>query len=148
STGILQHATHSIPNYHEGYCLDDNARALILTVLLDELGIESTAVQRLATTYAGFINYAFDEKMGLFRNFLGYDRRWLEEQGSDDSLGRAAWGLGCCVGRSKRPSFQSWGLRLFEIAATAVAETSSPRAWAFGLLGIHEYFRRFSGDRL
>ena len=148
STGILQHATHTIPNFHEGYGLDDNARALILTILLDELGIESAAVQRLATTYAGFIYYAFDEQSGWFRNFIGYDRRWLEPRGSDDSLGRAAWALGCCVGRSRQPSFQSWGLRLFEIAATAVAETTSPRAWAFGLMGIHEYFRRFSGDRL
>lgn len=148
STGILQHATYSIPNFHEGYCLDDNARALVLTVLLEELGVDALEVQRMANTYAAFVNYSFDEANNRFRNFMGYDRRWLEDRGSDDSLGRVTWALGCCVGRSERHELQAWGIQRFESALSMVAESTSPRAWAFALIGIHEYFRRLSGDRL
>jgi glycosyltransferase involved in cell wall biosynthesis len=148
STGIIQHATYAIPNFHEGYCLDDNARALVLTVLLEELGIDSVDVERAATAYAAFLNYAFDAKSGRFRNFLSFNRRWMEEAGSDDSVGRAAWAIGACIGRTRRRAFHSWASQLFEPAVKAVVETPSPRAWAFALIGIHEYFRRMSGDRL
>lgn len=147
-TGLLQHATYNIPNFHEGYCLDDNARALVLTVLLEEIDEDTSEVARAATTYAAFINFAFDTQTRQFRNFLGFDRRWLEEAGSHDSVGRATWALGTCVGRSRRRDLQFWGVRLFEAALTAAAETSSPRAWAFAVIGIHEYFRRLSGDRM
>jgi glycosyltransferase involved in cell wall biosynthesis len=148
TTGILQHAKYSIPNYHEGYCLDDNARALVLMVLLEELGHESPEIQRAATTYAAFLNYAFDPATNTFRNFLGFDRRWLEQQGSDDSIGRAAWAVGACIGRTEKRAFHSWAAQLLEPAVNAVAQTESPRAWAFALIGIHEYLRRMSGDRL
>jgi glycosyltransferase involved in cell wall biosynthesis len=148
STGIIQHATYTIPNFHEGYCLDDNARALVLSVLLEELGHVSPEVQRAATAYAAFVNYSFNPETDTFRNFLSFDRRWLEDTGSHDSLGRAAWALGVCVGRSKRRAQQFWGTQLFERALKAVLETTSPRSWAFAILGIHEYFRRLSGDRL
>ncbi len=148
ATGIFQHATFTIPNFHEGYCLDDNARALVLTVLLEEMGQDTQEIQRAASTYAAFLNFAFDGERGQFRNFLSFDRRWLDEVGSDDSLGRATWAIGACVGRSKRPAFEFWGVQLFERALTAVAATPSPRAWAFAVIGIHEYFRRLSGDRL
>jgi glycosyltransferase involved in cell wall biosynthesis len=147
-TGLLQHATYNIPNFHEGYCLDDNARALVLTVLLEEIDEDSPEVERAATTYAAFLNFAFDSSGGRFRNFLGFDRRWLEEVGSADSIGRATWAIGTCVGRSKRRDLQFWGVRLFEPALVAASETNSPRAWAFAVIGIHEYFRRLSGDRL
>jgi hypothetical protein len=116
--------------------------------VLEELGLDTLDVQRMAATYAAFVNYAFDPVSQRFRNFMSYDRRWLEQEGSEDSLGRAAWALGTCVGRSKRRSLQSWGIQLFEKILPAVAETTSPRAWAFTLIGIHEYFRRLSGDRL
>jgi glycosyltransferase involved in cell wall biosynthesis len=148
STGIMQHACYSIPNYSEGYCTDDNARALILTVLLEELGKDSREVHQAASTYAAFLNYAFDPEIGRFRNFMSYDRQWLERDGSDDSQGRAIWALGTCIGRSRRRSLQSWAVQLFEKALPACAETDSPRTWALILIGIHEYFRRFSGDRL
>jgi hypothetical protein len=148
STGILQHATYSIPNFHEGYCLDDNARALILTVLLQELGDDTPDVQRAATTYAAFLNFAFDRVSGNFRNFLSFDRQWLELNGSDDSIGRAAWAIGACIGRTELRSFHSWASQLMEPAVNAVVETQSARAWAFALIGIHEYLRRMSGDRL
>jgi glycosyltransferase involved in cell wall biosynthesis len=148
STGILQHACYSIPNHHEGYCTDDNARALMLTVLLEELGQDSRELHQAASTYAAFLNYAFDQETGRFRNFMSYDRQWLEPDGSDDSQGRAIWALGTCIGRSQRRSLQSWAVQLFERALPACAETTSPRTWALGLIGIHEYFRRLSGDRL
>src|SRR5207249_8802268 len=79
SAGILQHAKSTIPNLAEGYCTDDNARGLLLTVLLEQLGQGSAPVYRLATTYAAFLNYAFDPSRGRFRNFMGFDRRWLEQ---------------------------------------------------------------------
>ncbi|MEQ8667685.1 MAG: glycosyltransferase family 4 protein [Pirellulales bacterium] len=148
STGILQHACYSLPNYHEGYCTDDNARALVLTVLLEDLGRDSRELHQAASTYAAFLNYAFDPESGRFRNFMGFDRHWMERDGSDDSQGRAIWALGTCVGRSRRRSLQSWAVQMFQRALPACANTTSPRTWALGLIGIHEYFRRFSGDRL
>jgi glycosyltransferase involved in cell wall biosynthesis len=147
-TGIIQHASYSIPNFQEGYCLDDNARALVLTVLLDELGNDSPEIQRAGTVYAAFLNYAFDRNTVNFRNFLSFDRQWLEAAGSDDSIGRAAWAVGACIGRTRRRTFHSWAAQLLEPAVNAVAQTNSPRAWAFALIGIHEYLRRMSGDRL
>ena len=148
STGMFQHATYTIPNFAEGYCTDDNARALLLTVLLEELGQDGPEVQRLATTYAAFLQAAFDRERKRFRNFLSFDRRWLEEVGSEDCHGRALWALGACVGRSRRPDLPSWAASHFELALPPVLEMTSPRAWAFGLLGIQEYLRRFGGDRL
>jgi glycosyltransferase involved in cell wall biosynthesis len=147
-TGVIQHATFSIPNFHEGYCLDDNARALVLAVLLEELGHDTFDIQKAATTYAAFLNYAFDSERGCFRNFMNFDRRWLDEPASDDSVGRAAWAAGACIGRTKRRAFHSWAAQLLEPALSAVMQTTSPRAWAFALVGIHEYLRRMSGDRL
>lgn len=147
STGIFQHANITIPNFEHGYCTDDNARALILTVLLEELGNDSPDVLRAATSYAAFVNAAFNEKQGRFRNFMTLDRRWLEEFGSDDCFGRSLWALGTCVGRSRRTDFQYWSVEMFTRTLPLVVELVSPRAWAFALLGIHEYFRRLSGDR-
>ncbi len=147
-TGIFQHATYTIPNFAEGYCTDDNARALLLTVLLEELGVGEPHVHRVATTYAAFLQAAFDPKQKRFRNFMGLDRRWLETVGSEDSHGRALWALGTCVGRSHRPDLPFWAAAHFEMALPALLETTSPRTWVFGLLGIREYRRRLGGDRL
>jgi glycosyltransferase involved in cell wall biosynthesis len=147
ATGMLQHATHTIPNFAEGYCTDDNARALLLTVLLDEVGQGGREIRRLATTYAAFLQAAFDRDRRRFRNFLGFDRRWLEVVGSEDSHGRALWALGTCVGRSRRADLPAWAAEHFELALPTVLEMTSPRAWAFGLLGVREYLRRFGGHR-
>ena len=147
STGIFQHANFTIPNFEHGYCTDDNVRALILTVLLEELGNESPRVLHAATTYAAFVNAAYDAEGRRFRNFMTLDRRWVDEPGSDDCFGRALWALGTCVGRSRRADFQYWSVELFNRALPSIVELSSPRALAFALLGIHEYFRRLSGDR-
>src|SRR5690606_27716015 len=84
STGIYQHAIHAFPNFHEGYCTDDNARALLLTVLLEQTGDDTPEVRQLADSYAAFLNYAFIHGSGTFHNFMGFDRRWLDNKGSDD----------------------------------------------------------------
>jgi glycosyltransferase involved in cell wall biosynthesis len=147
STGMLQHATHTIPNFTEGYCTDDNARALLLMVMLEELGHGNQQISSLSITYAAFLQAAFDHDRKRFRNFLGFDRRWLETVGSEDSHGRALWALGTCVSRSSRPDLPSWAAAYFESALPAILETTSPRSWAFSLLGIREYLRRFGGDR-
>jgi hypothetical protein len=147
ATGLLQHATHTVPNFAEGYCTDDNARALLLTVHLEELGQGGAELDRLSTRYAAFLQAAFNPETRRFRNFLGFDRRWLEEVGSEDSHGRALWALGTCVGRSQRRDIPAWAAAHFERALPAVLDTTSPRTWAFGLLGIREYLRRFGGDR-
>ncbi len=144
-TGILQHATFTIPDYQEGYATDDNARALMVSVLLEELGSKEAA--ELATRYLAFTWYAFNTETRRFRNFMDYQRHWLEASGSDDSHGRALWALGAILGRSNMPTLQNMAGRVFQQSLLAILETTSPRAWAFALIGIHEYLRRFAGDR-
>jgi glycosyltransferase involved in cell wall biosynthesis len=147
TVGIFQHATFSLPNFQEGYCTDDNARALLLTVLLEETGDDTPEVQTHASIYAAFLNSAFDQEQKRFRNFMGFERRWLESVGSEDSHGRALWALGACVGRSRRRNLQMWAAQLFDRALPGIANLTSVRAWAYALIGINEYFRRLSGDR-
>ncbi len=147
STGIVQHALYTIPDHSHGYCTDDNARALILTVLIEELGKDSPEVHSLASRYAAFLNVAFDRDTGRFRNFMSFDRQWLEDDGSDDSQGRALWALGTCISRSRRAGLVAWARELFHRALPACENTTSPRTWALAILGIHEYLRRYSGDR-
>jgi glycosyltransferase involved in cell wall biosynthesis len=148
STGIFQHAVHSLPDFSHGYCTDDNARALILTVLLEDLELHAGELARLREIYASSLYYAFNPDLNRFRNFMGFDRRWLEASGSEDSHGRALWALGTCVGRSSNACIRSMAASLFERALPSMIDTKSPRAWAYALLGIFEYFRRFNGDRL
>src|SRR5512146_559723 len=144
-TGILQHAIFTIPNYREGYTTDDNARALMISALLEELG--NTEATDLATRYLAFTWYAFNSETRRFRNFMDYQRNWLEETGSDDSHGRALLALGTVLGRSNIPTIHNMAVRIFQQSLLAILETTSPRAWAFALIGIHEYLRRFEGDR-
>ena len=148
STGIFQHAKYSIPDFSHGYCTDDNARALIATILLEELDCKLPALKHLGRTYASFLQHAFDSDTWKFRNFMSFDRRWLEQVGSEDSQARALWALGTCVGRSRQRDLQMWAAQLFEKALPPMLEFKSARGWAFALLGIYEYFRRFSGDRM
>ena len=148
STGIFQHAIFSVPNFSEGYCTDDNARAFILGVLLSELGVDPEQVRTLATTYAAFLYHAFDPKTKRFHNHMSFDRRWLDEKASEDCQARALWALGVGVGRSPYRSFQVMSGQLFTLALPALTEFTSPRAWAFGIIGINEYLRRLRGDSL
>jgi glycosyltransferase involved in cell wall biosynthesis len=148
STGVFQHAVFGVPNFSEGYCTDDNARAFILAVLLSELGENAESARTLATTSAAFLHHAFDVKTKRFHNHMSFERGWLDAQGSDDCQGRALWALGTGVGRSPFRSFQMMAGQLFAQALPSLMELTSPRAWAFGLIGIHEYLRRLSGDSL
>jgi glycosyltransferase involved in cell wall biosynthesis len=147
STGIFQHAKYAVPNFEHGYCTDDNARALILTVLLEELGGDSSHLSHLRSAYLAFLHSAFDPEGGSFRNFLSFDRRWLETIGSEDSQARAIWALGVAVkGARLAPDIALAG-HLFSRALPRVLEFRAPRAMAFSLLGIQAYLTRFAGDR-
>src|SRR6202167_1615377 len=148
STGVFQHAIFGVPNFSEGYCTDDNARAFILAVLLGELGEEPERLRAMATTCAAFLQHAFDAPTKRFHNHMSFDRRWLDPQGSEDCQGRALWALGVGVGRSPLRCFQMMAGQLFAQALPALTEFTSPRAWAFGLIGIHEYLGRLRGDTL
>ncbi len=146
-TGILQHAIFTIPNRAEGYTTDDNARALIFRVLLAQLGKTDSVPLDFSSRYLSFLEHAFDSAEGRFRNFLGYDRRWPDTKGSEDCHGRALWSLGTVLGRSGDQGLRSAAGRLFEFSLPAALEFSSPRAWAYTLLGIQEYLNMYPGDR-
>ena len=147
STGILQHAAYNVPRYEDGYCLDDNARALLLTTVLEAEGARQVQeVRVLASRYLAFVRHAFNPETRRFRNFMSYTRRFTEERGSEDSHGRALWALGTVVGRAVDPGRQSLANELFHGGLAPIASFSSPRAWAFTLLGIHEYLKAFQGD--
>jgi glycosyltransferase involved in cell wall biosynthesis len=146
-TGILQHAAFDVPRYDDGYCLDDNARALLATALIDDAGSEEVrSVRALASRYLAFVQYAFNEERGRFRNFMSYARHWTEDMGSEDSHGRAVWALGTVVGRCEDPGKASLAGELFHAALPAVSTFTSPRAWASTLLGIDEYLHAFQGE--
>lgn len=147
-SGIFQHAIYNVPNFHEGYCTDDNARAFIFTVLLEELGLSTPEVGRLASSSLAFLWYAFDGNTCRFRNFMSYSRQWLELHGSEDSHARALWAVATALGRSKNAGHRNLCALLFQRGLSPVARFSSPRAWAFTLIAIHEYLRTLSGDRV
>src|ERR1041385_3656808 len=115
--------------------------------MLKRLGHGSPGLGARAATYASFLNHAFDRERGRFHNFMSFDRRWLDEVGSEDCQGQALWALGLCVAQAGQGSFQMLAAQLFELALPAAGEFTSPRAWAFALIGIDEYLRRLSGDR-
>jgi glycosyltransferase involved in cell wall biosynthesis len=148
-TGILQHAIFTLPNTREGYTTDDNARALIVSVLLDENPeyADRRGYPNLSQRYLSFLWLAFHADSGRFRNFLDYDRRWLENFGSDDSHGRALWSLGKVLGVSQNAGLRGAAGRLFEAAVPATLKFTSPRAWAYSILGIQAYLDWFPGDR-
>ena len=149
-TGILQHAIFSVPNSNEGYTTDDNARALVVSILLDEES-ENQAAPRytnLSYRYLAFLWLAFNRDTARFRNFLSYDRSWLEAVGSDDSHGRALWALGKVLGHSRNAGLRGAAGRLFEAAVPATLTFTSPRAWSYCILGMQAYLDRFPGDRV
>jgi len=148
-TGILQHAIFSLPNTSEGYTTDDNARALIVSTLLDEYPAHAGTrdYPNLSHRYLAFLWLAFNTDTGRFRNFLGYDRKWLEDVGSEDSHGRALWSIGNVLGHSRNAGLRGAAGRLFEAAVPATLKFTSPRAWAFCILGMQAYLDWFPGDR-
>lgn len=137
-TGLFQHAVHSVPDRSHGYCVDDNARGLLLSVALYTPG-EKSLPEPLAARFASFVQHAWNPDEKHFRNFMGFDRRWLEEKGSEDSHGRTLWALGECARSDINPSRRRWAAALFAEALPTVENFRSPRAWAFTLLGLDGY---------
>lgn len=144
--GILQHAKYIIPDRDHGYCTDDNARALIAVLMAKEMIPNSEVTTNLACTYISFLLHAFNEQTGRFRNFMGYDRQWMEEVGSEDSHGRAIWGLGEAVALADSSDIRDAAQALFVKALPVLTNFTSIRAWAFALGGIHAYLTHYSGD--
>ena len=149
STGIFQHAIYTVPDFLHGYCTDDNARAFLLCTLLDEIGGEpsSQKLEGLATSYLAFLASALNRDTGRFRNFMSFSRHWLEPAGSEDSHGRALWSLGTGAARSRNDGRRKLCAQLFGLGLANVEPFTSPRAWAFSLLGVHEFLREFPEHR-
>ncbi len=138
STGLLQHAVHGIPDRSHGYCVDDNARALLVASTLAAFG-ETRLPETVTTRFAAFIQHAWNPDTRRFRNFMSYDRRWLEDQGSEDSHGRTLWALAVCGSTDGDQARRAWATSLFRTALPSVASFTSPRAWAFALLALDAY---------
>lgn len=144
-TGLFQHAVFNVPDFNHGYCTDDNARAFILCNLLKQEhgNVHGQKIEALATTYLAFLSSAMNRETGRFRNFMNHERRWLEPSGSEDSHGRAMWALGTGAARSQNKGHSRLSANLFLQGLDAVDSFTSPRAWAFILLGIAEFARAF-----
>jgi hypothetical protein len=137
-TGLFQHAVHSVPDRTHGYCVDDNARALLLACVLNSTN-EPRLSEALTARFASFVQHAWNPDTRRFRNFMSFDRRWLEDTGSEDSHGRTLWALGECARSDISPSRRQWAAALFAAALPVVEEFTSPRAWGFALLGLDAY---------
>jgi hypothetical protein len=144
-TGLFQHAVHSVPDRSHGYCVDDNARALLLACALNNPG-EQRLSEDLTSRFAAFVQHAWNPDTRRFRNFMSFDRRWLEDRGSEDSHGRTLWVLGECALRDATASRRRWAISLFAQALPPAESFSSPRAWAFTLLGLDTYCRAVPKD--
>ena len=145
-TGIFQHAIHTIPDRHHGYCVDDNARALLLCCTAgNRLGAQMETA--LTMRFAAFVQHAWNPDNKRFRNFMGYSRDWLEPAGSEDSHGRTLWALGACARRHADTPLGEWAAGLFRAALPTVERFTAPRSWAFTLLGLDCYCHAHPGDR-
>ena len=137
-TGLFQHAVHTTANRAHGYCVDDNARALLFSCLLTDSG-GARLPAALTPRFAAFIQHAWNPDLRRFRNFMSFDRRWLEAEGSEDSHGRTLWALGVCAKIDEDATRRRWAAELFLEALGVVETFTSPRAWAFTLLGLDAY---------
>ena len=142
-TGMLQHAIGIVPDRRHGYCLDDNARALML--MNHVTGMDPIARLGWSSTFASFMQHAWNQDRGHFRNFMSFGREWLEDKGSDDSNGRALWALGDTFAHSPSPGLQAWGLEWFDTTLHTLDTTESPRALGFGMLGAALVLRASGG---
>lgn len=142
-TGIFQHATFNVPNFHEGYCVDDNARAFLLGVLLadQEHFPDEPNLSKCITVYLAFLSAALDRGTGRFRNFMSHSREWLESAGSEDSHGRSLWATGLGAAQAPNEGFRRLSAQLFERGLSAVSTFTSPRAWAFAILGLDAFLK-------
>jgi hypothetical protein len=134
SCGMMQHSLFDIPDRRHGYCVDDNARALILMHKLP--GALTDEKRALISTYAAFVQHAWNEDEGCFRNFMNYERQWLEAKGSEDSIGRAALSVMVSVTQAQDPSHRRWADALLGRVFPRLHVIGSPRANAFILIGL------------
>ncbi len=142
--GIFQHACYDVPNYNEGYCVDDNARALLLmSELRQHSPILVDNVDSMLSRYIAFVHHAYNPKTKRFRNFMSHSREWLEDAGSDDSHGRSLWALGIVASNCKGTGAGDLAKELFEVAIVDALEFTGPRTWAFILLGISGYLKAY-----
>lgn len=132
-TGILQHSIHAVPDRAHGYCVDDNARALMLMNRLDSTAEPHRS--RMSATFAAFVESAWNDATGEYRNFMDYRRNWLEDVGSQDSCGRTLWALGATASEGCSPGIRNWAHGLFKRTAGSALNFTSPRAIAFSMLG-------------
>ncbi len=145
-TGILQHATYNVPNRAEGYCVDDNARALLLTAYLESAKQLTSPMASAQARYLGFLMDAYNPENGRFRNFMSYQRNWLEDAGSEDSHARSLWALGAVACRTRDRGLKQISKDLFEQGMGAVRGMTSPRTWAYTAIGAHEYLAAYPTD--
>ena len=136
STGMFQHGLFSVPDRNHGYCIDDNARALIL--VCKAAASVGDDLDRLATVYAAFIQHGWNPDRRLFRNFMSFNRTWCEDVGSEDSNGRTLWALGVAAAQAPTRPLRDWALHLFDHSAILAEGLGSPRAQAFAALGAAE----------
>lgn len=145
-TGILQHAKYTVPDRTHGYCVDDNARALIVAIMQQDLQPLDITLSDLAAIYLSFLGHAFNDQTDRFRNFMSYDRRWLEETGSEDAHARAVWGLGVVVALGRNEGQVIYAVDLFQRALVATEHFKHPRSIATTIIGIHAYLSHYNGD--
>lgn len=145
-TGIVQHASFTIPNRKHGYTTDDNARAAIAT-LEHWKKFKDGSVLPLLSTYLSFLHHAYNPDNGRVRNLFTYDGQWIREQGSEDSHGRFIWTLGRLVSDAPSQLISGFATQLFHQALGVSSSFTSPRSWAFCVLGSVQYLNRFEGDR-
>jgi len=146
STGMLQHSIYSVPDRRHGYCIDDNARALILMCRMD--GIDDAVRDRWTSVYASFVQHAWNEGARRFRNFMNFDRSWCEDVGSEDSNGRAIWALGVTARDARAQKHRDWAAVMFDATASIALELEAPRAHAFAMLGAAAMLEAHPGHAL
>ncbi len=143
-TGIVQHAKYGVPNLKEGYCLDDNSRALIMVLMAHDLYKTKEALD-LLPIYLSYIQYMQTED-GNFRNFLSFNRHYLDEVGSEDSFGRTIWALGCLIKYSPNNSYREFGQELFLKSVPHFKNLKHLRGIANTVLGLYLYLKAYPYD--
>lgn len=145
-TGMIQHSIYAVPDRNHGYCVDDNCRALMLMHRIG--GQLEVRADELAMVYASFVQHAWNGDRGRFRNFMAFDRGWLEAEGSEDSYGRSLWAVGATAAEARAQTMRHWALHLFDQVAPHALALASPRTWAFALLGADAVLRQHKDHSL
>jgi glycosyltransferase involved in cell wall biosynthesis len=140
STGMLQHSIFDVPDRRHGYCIDDNARALMLACR------DPRMIANWSPVFAAFVDHSWNPQSKRFRNFMGFDRSWLESAGSDDSCGRTVWALGTVATSAPDRNLRDWASKLYSRVIEPLSRLLSPRAMAFMMLGTAPFAESDPGD--